>query len=200
MARIVASTRSEPQARQRVPATERRDALIAAAVQEFGRTGLHGTPVARIAQIVGVAQPYVFSLFASKLELFLAAIDRGFDQIGELFTRTANEWAEGDEAASVLEAMGAAYRELLESDRSALLLQLQAYAACDDPPVRERVRHRYAGLVQLVRDVSQAPPEDVDLFFIHGMALNVAAAMGVAELSVDCEWVRAAAAAEVTAP
>ena len=51
--------------RQRVPASERRDALIEAAVHEFAHGGLHGTPVDRIARRVGVAQPYVFSLFGS---------------------------------------------------------------------------------------------------------------------------------------
>jgi Bacterial regulatory proteins, tetR family len=38
---------------------------------EFARSGLHGTPVDRIARRVGVAHPYVFSLFGSKRELFL---------------------------------------------------------------------------------------------------------------------------------
>ena len=55
----------EKSPRQRVPAPERRDALIEAAVHEFAHGGLHGTPVDRIARRVGVAQPYVFSLFGS---------------------------------------------------------------------------------------------------------------------------------------
>ena len=37
--------------------------------------------------------------------------------------------------------------------------------------------------------------EDLDDFFRHGMALNVAAAMGVAELSAGCSWVQAELAA-----
>ena len=61
-------------ARRRVPAAERREELIAAAVHEFAHGGLHGTPVERIARRVGVAQPYVFSLFPSKRDLFLAAL------------------------------------------------------------------------------------------------------------------------------
>jgi AcrR family transcriptional regulator len=73
--------------RQRVPAAERRDALIEAATHEFARGGLHGTPVDRIARRVGVAQPYVFSLFGSKRELFVAAVHRSFQRVEELFTR-----------------------------------------------------------------------------------------------------------------
>ena len=73
-------------ARRRVPAAERREELIAAAVHEFAHGGLHGTPVERIARRVGVAQPYVFSLFPSKRDLFLAALERG---LSALPTRSA---------------------------------------------------------------------------------------------------------------
>ena len=72
------TTSESKQARQRVPAAERRDALIEAAIHEFAQTGYHGTPVDRIARRVGVAQPYVFSLFGSKRELFLQAVERCF--------------------------------------------------------------------------------------------------------------------------
>ena len=68
-------------ARRRVPAAERREELISAAVHEFARGGLHGTAVERIARRVGVAQPYVFSLFSNKRELFLAALERSFERV-----------------------------------------------------------------------------------------------------------------------
>jgi AcrR family transcriptional regulator len=180
--------------RQRVPAAERRDALIAAAVHEFAHGGLHGTPVDRIARRVGVAQPYVFSLFGSKRELFLAAVERGFQQIGAVMEGAAVDFREGRAPAdceTVLDAMGAAYVESLISDRDALLLQHQSYAACDDDVVRERVRYWYAQLVARVRELSGAEPERIDDFFRHGMALNVAAALGVEDLSSSCEWVQA---------
>ena len=74
------STTTKP-ARRRVPAAERREELIAAAVHEFAHGGLHGTPVERIARRVGVAQPYVFSLFPSKRDLFLAALERSFERV-----------------------------------------------------------------------------------------------------------------------
>src|SRR5580693_3535343 len=95
------TTSESKQARQRVPAAERRDALIEAAIHEFAQGGLHGTPVDKIARRVGVAQPYVFSLFPSKKELFLAAVERSFEQMAELFTRAA---AEFDPAIAVPEA------------------------------------------------------------------------------------------------
>jgi AcrR family transcriptional regulator len=178
--------------RQRVPASERRDALIEAAVHEFARAGLYGTPVDRIARRVGVAQPYVFSLFANKRELFLAAVERGFELTAETFTKTAAAFdpATAPPDADVLSAMGEAYVELLGTHRDYLMLQHQSYAACDDEVVRERVRTSYAGLVAHVQRLSGAEPERVDEFFRYGMWLNVAAAMGVEDLSAGCEWMR----------
>jgi AcrR family transcriptional regulator len=179
---------------RRVPAAERRDALISAAVHEFAQTGLHGTPVDRIARRVGVAQPYVFSLFANKRELFLAAVERGFERVLEVFEAAAGAYEAGEagvECGDALGAMGLAYVELLHSDRDYLLLQHQSYAACADEVVRERVRHRYAELALRVRTLSGASDERIDEFFGKGMALNVAAALGVEDLSVKCSWVAA---------
>ena len=178
--------------RQRVPAAQRRAALVEAAVHEFARGGLHGTPVDRIARRVGVAQPYVFSLFANKRELFLAAVERGFDRVAEAFTAAAEAYdpAIALPETDVMTAMGNAYVELLESDRDCLMLQHHAYAACDDEVIRERVRACYARLVAHVERLSHADSERIDEFFRYGMWLNVAAAMGVEDLSAGCEWVR----------
>ncbi len=184
--------------RARVPAAERREELISAAVHEFAHGGLHGTPVERIARRVGVAQPYVFTLFGNKRELFLAALERSFERIAHTFERAAAEYREGRAPADcedTLEAMGKAYVELLTSDRDYLMLQHQSYAACDDEVVRARVRHCYAVLVGLARELSGAEEERIDDFFRHGMALNVAAALGVEDLSCGGVWVKAELAA-----
>lgn len=176
-----------------MPAAERRDALVEAAIHEFAHGGLHGTPVERIARRVGVAQPYVFSLFASKRELFLAAVERDFQLTEATFTRAAAgldpNAATGED--DILRAMGHAYIELLSSHRDYLMLQHQAYAACDEPEIRARVRRCYARLVAHVQDLSGADPERIDEFIHQGMWLNVAAAMEVEELSPAGSWVRA---------
>src|SRR5690348_6595883 len=168
------ATTSSKTPRQRVPAAERRDALIDAAVHEFAHGGLHGTPVDRIARKVGVAQPYVFSLFGSKKELFLAAVERGFELTAETFTRAAAEFDPATAApdTDVLQAMGHAYGELLHTHRDYLMLQHQAYAACDDEAVRDRVRATYASLVAHVERLSGAERERIDEFFRYGMWMN----------------------------
>jgi AcrR family transcriptional regulator len=188
----MSATSAPKSQRQRVPAAERREALIESAVHEFAHGGLHGTPVDRIARQVGVAQPYVFALFGSKRDLFLAAVERGFQLVSETLTAAAEQFdpAAAEPDWDVLKEMGHAYVELLETQRDYLMLQHQSYAACDDPVIRDRVRHLFAELVALVERLSGAEPERLDEFFRYGMWLNVAAAMGVEDLSAACEWVR----------
>jgi AcrR family transcriptional regulator len=179
--------------RKRVPASERRDAIIEVAVHEFAHGGLHGTPVDRIARRVGVAQPYVFALFGSKRDLFLAAVERGFEWIADVFTAAAEAYdpASAPPDVDLLKAIGLAYRDLIDENRDYLMLQHQAYAACDDPVIRDRVRQLYAGLVRRAQELSGADTEQVDEFFRYGMWCNVAAAMGVEDISASSEWVQA---------
>jgi AcrR family transcriptional regulator len=173
-------------ARARQTAPERRQALVEAAVQHFAQTGLHGTAVSAITDEVGITQPYAFSLFGTKKGLFLAAVERGCERIAETFRAAAAD--AGDEGP--LAAMGAAYGELM-SDRSLLLMQLQGYAACGDPEVREVVRRGYAQLYELVRELSGADPLELQGFFATGMLINVAAAMDLPELFSDESWTKA---------
>ena len=72
----------------RISKDERRREIIEAATREFAVGGLHGTPVGAIAKRVGVSQPYLFQLFGTKKELFLAAVRRSFERTVATF-RTA---------------------------------------------------------------------------------------------------------------
>jgi AcrR family transcriptional regulator len=182
-------------AKQRVPAAERRDALIAAAMEEFSLTGLHGTPVDRIARRVGVAQPYVFSLFATKRDLFIAAVERGFEMAMAMFSKSAEDFKRahaGEEYAQeeLLAALGDSYIELLGSNRTKLMLQLQAYAACDDDVIREHVSAAYERLGLRIREITGIDADGLNEFLSHGMWLNVQAALQIMDLEAACEWIR----------
>src|SRR6476660_1832256 len=175
--------KTSPRTRQTAP--ERREALIEAAVEHFGQTGLHGTAVSAITDEVGIPQPYAFSLFGTKKGLFLAAVQRSCERIADTFRAAAA--GAGEEGP--LAAMGAAYGQLL-TDRSLLLIQLQSYAACGDDEVRQVVRRGYAELYELVRELSGADPLELQGFFATGMLLNVAAAMDLPELLHDESWLK----------
>src|SRR6266704_4726963 len=117
--------------RPRMPAAERREQVLEAAVAEFAARGLAGTSTEDVARRAGISQPYLFRLFPTKKALFLALVERCYRRVEDAFAAAAGDLA-GDAA---LEAMGDAYERLLD-DRTLLLLQMQAYAACDDPEIR----------------------------------------------------------------
>jgi len=152
---------------------ERREEILDAAFAVFAEQGLHGASTEEIAARAGISQPYVFRLFGTKKELYLAAVARCFRQTLEIFQRAA----EGKRGEEALEAIGTAYEQLLGANRSYLQAQMQAYAACDDPQIREVVRNGYGDLVSYVERVSGADPATVTRFFAMGMLLNVLAAM-----------------------
>ncbi len=86
-----------------------------------------------------MSQPCLFRLFETKKELFIAALRGGFGRMLRAFMDAAAEVPEDADAEPVLQALGLSYRRLLK-DRTLLLLQMQGYAACDDPETREVVR------------------------------------------------------------
>ena len=161
----------------RLTAAERRDDVLDAAMIEFAEHGYEGTSTEDIARRAGISQPYLFRLFGTKRELFKASTARCFRETLELFQRAA-EGRRGEEA---LEAIGKAYIDQLDSNRSWLRAQMQAYVASDDPEIRAVVRAGYGDLVAYVRRVSDADWPIVWHFYATGMMLNVLAAMQVHE-------------------
>ena len=164
----------------RLTADERRHEIVAAAMTEFATRGLDGASVQSIARSAGVSQPYVFQLFATKKGLFLAVIQEAFARTRRAFEDAASQQRAGSIPGcnSVLEAMGRRYHQLL-ADRTLLLMQLQAYAACDDPDCRRVVRLEWNALHRMVATASGANPHELFEFFSTGMLLNVGAAIGV---------------------
>ena len=159
----------------RQSAAERREEILEAALDEFAEHGYHGASTEAIARRAGISQPYVFRLFGTKQELFMAVVTRCFRETLEMFQRAA----EGRRGKDALDAMGNAYVERLQTDRKRLQAQMQAYAACDDPEICAVVRAGYGDLVAYVERVSGLEPRDVSAFFAQGMLLNVFASMGL---------------------
>jgi len=158
----------------RQTAEERREAVLEAARHEFAQHGLHGASTDAIARRAGISQPYLFRLFGSKKALFIAVNEACFKRTLDLF----REAASGKSGYDALDAIGAAYGELIESDRSMLQGQLQAYAASVvDEDVRESTARGYGRLVDFVETVSGADKQTIARFFAKGMLMNVLAAM-----------------------
>ena len=167
---------------ERKSATERRDEILEAALQEFAAHGLDGGSTEAIARAAGISQPYVFRLFGTKKRLFMATVERCLRGTLEMF-HTASAGLQGEEA---LTAIAEAYVERLATDPVYLHAQMQSYAACEDPEIREVVQRGYGELVEYVERVGGVPADRVAHFFAKGMLLNVMASMHL--LNADAGW------------
>jgi AcrR family transcriptional regulator len=164
-------------AAERKTKEERREEILDAALGVFAENGLHGASTEEVARRAGISQPYVFRLFGTKKELYLAVVARCFRQTLELMQRAA----EGKRGEEALRAIGGSYGELLASDRVYLRAQMQAYAASEDADVAAVVRNGYGDLVAYVERVSGLPVEEISRFFANGMLMNVLASMRAPE-------------------
>jgi AcrR family transcriptional regulator len=169
---------------ERQTADERRTSVLRAAMTEFAKGGYAGTSTDAIAVRAGISQPYLFRLFGTKRELFIATMGVMHARIESTF-RSAAEGLSGVEAMA---AMGGAYHVLL-GERDLLLVQLHAFAASEDEEIRRAARDGFAHLWAVVTQLTGLPDEAVRAFFAQGMLMNVVAAIDAAAL--DESWVRA---------
>ena len=174
MVRMMVSTR--------MTASERRTAVLAAAITEFARSGYAGTSTDAIATRAGISQPYLFRLFGTKKELFIATYELVSDRIIAAMTR-AGTGLSGEEAQS---AMGAAYGELLQ-DPELLQVQLHGFAAAPgDPDIAATCRTTFEVLWHLIQERSGISDDEIRHFFAMGMMMNVMSAIDL--LSIPEHW------------
>ncbi len=168
----------------RQTADERRISVLRAAMAEFAKGGYAGTSTDAIAVRAEISQPYLFRLFGTKRELFIATMGLMHARIEETFRRAAD----GHSGIEAMAAMGDAYREFL-GERDLLLVQLHAYAASEDEEIRRAAREGFRHLWTVVGELTGLGDEDLRAFFAQGMLLNVMAAVDAAAL--DESWARA---------
>ena len=159
--------------RGRKTAGERRQDVLDAALEVFAEHGLSGASTDEIARKAGISQPYLFRLFGTKKELFIASTERCFRETLETFERAA----EGKTGGEALMAMGEAYGELIRSNPNRLRGQMQTYAACDDAEICAVARRGYGELVDFVQRASGVDAMQLSEFFARGMLINVIASM-----------------------
>ncbi len=156
--------------------------MLAAAISEFARSGYYGTSTDAIANRAGISQPYLFRLFGTKKDLFVATFDLVGDRIIAELTN-ASEGLAGEEA---LEAMGVAYLELMQ-DPEILQVQLHGFAAAPaDPDIARSCRRTFEVLQKMVVDRAEVDDEELSKFFAMGMLINVMAAIDLQ--SIPDRW------------
>jgi len=160
---------------------DRRQQVLRIAAEEFAEGGLHGASTETISRRAEITQAYVFRIFGTKKALFLEVMVGAFDRMTEGMRKAAGV----ETGLDALSRMGAQYNEML-ADRTSLLLQLQGFAACGDPEVRDAVRDSFGRMWQMVAEITGLDEVTIKAFLAFGMLLNNGAALQVTEL--DEPW------------
>jgi AcrR family transcriptional regulator len=166
----------------RQSAGARRSSILIAAIAEFAPSGYAGTSTETIATRAGISQPYLFRLFGTKKDLFIATYNLVSARIEEAFIDAA-DGLHGEEA---MHAMGAAYIELLQ-DPDLLQVQLHGFAAAaGDADIARACRQGFHTLWHLIAERADVGEEELRNFFAHGMLLSVLSAINM--LSIPEPW------------
>ncbi|WP_103887106.1 TetR/AcrR family transcriptional regulator [Actinacidiphila yanglinensis] len=161
-------------------AEERRISVVHAAMSEFAQGGYKGTSTEAIARRVGVSQPYLFRLFPNKQAMFIAAAEYCLAATREVFSKAA----QGVPAEEKLEAMAAAYQQLIRDDPDKLLMQMQTYAAVaaaeagGDHEFGATLRDGWQQMWDSVHLDLGAEVEETTTFFAYGMLVNTLVSLG----------------------
>jgi AcrR family transcriptional regulator len=171
-------------ARERLPAAERRAALIDAALEVFTTSSYAGATTAEIARVAGVSEPILYRHFASKRDLWLACLDTAWDEVRVVVEEKFALQASGAELAP------AEMRSPWESPRMPNLWLQGLSGAGDDAALRDVVRAHMLEVHGFIADLFRAQqlagtiPADRDpeaeawIFVAGGLLFSVADRLG----------------------
>ena len=120
----------------RLPAAERRTAIVAAALEVFGSGSYGGSTTAEIARAAGVSEPIIYRHFASKRELWFACVDEAWRRLRSAIELKAASIAQG----GALEGVGSAKRSPWSSPLLPNLWVQGVTEAAEDEEIQRYVR------------------------------------------------------------
>ena len=124
----------------RLPASERRQAIIHAAIQLFSEKGFRGTTTRELAAAVGVSEPVIYQHFATKKELYEAIIESKSQQASS----DVECWAElsGSDDRTVFLGLGGMIWRWFEDDPT--LTRLLFFSALEGIELADMFFNRHA--------------------------------------------------------
>jgi TetR/AcrR family transcriptional regulator len=191
----------------RLPAEERRAAVLDTACRVFARCSYRGATTAEIAREAGVTEPILYRHFASKQALYLACIETAWQRVQAAWDEAvANE----PDARAWTQAMAEAFFEFKEQRSAVAQLWLQALTETgDDPEIRRYLRRHLRDVHAFVAEVvtrcqaagaipaERDPRAEAWIFVAVGLLTAVAGRLGGLPAN-DLERIRAARRAWLT--
>ena len=148
------STRPDaaPAVRERLGRAERRTQLLDAARQVFVTSGYHAAAMDEIAAAAGVSKPVLYQHFPGKLELYLALLDAGVEQMVAAVERGLASTTDNEER--VIATIAAYFTFVADPDSTFGLVFESDLRA--EPAVRQRIDQVTEQCTHAVADVIAA--------------------------------------------
>ncbi len=135
----------------RMAAADRRRHLVETAIRLFTEGSYHGTTTAEIARAAGVSEPILYRHFASKRDLYLAALADVWEKARTGWERTI---AESPDACAAVEAIGKGHVSVRSAKLQLAELWVQALGeASEDPELRKALRKHMREVHDFVADL-----------------------------------------------
>ncbi len=182
----------------RLPAAERRRALVDAGLRAFSEGSYAGATTAQIAREAGVSEPILYRHFASKRELYFACLDEAWHRIRERIEESVEEL--GPEEG--WRCIGAATMREVKMLLPTLWMQAITEAG-EDPEIRSHVRGHMREVHDFFADVLRQvqgeggihPERNVDaeawIFIAGSLLVSVADRLGGPLGSEDFDAIKA---------
>jgi AcrR family transcriptional regulator len=135
----------------RMPAAERRQALIDTAIRLFSEGSYRGTTTSEIARAAGISEPILYRHFTSKRELYLAALDHVW---GKARASWEHALATTPDVRAAMETMGRGHVTVRDCKFQMAELWVQALGeAAEDPELRKHLRRHMREVHDFIADV-----------------------------------------------
>jgi len=122
----------------RMAAADRRRHLVETAIRLFTEGSYRGTTTAEIARAAGVSEPILYRHFASKRDLYLAALEHVWARTREIWERKLEE---SSDTCAAVEAIGKGHVTVRSPKLQLAELWVQALSeASEDPELRRHLR------------------------------------------------------------
>jgi AcrR family transcriptional regulator len=132
-------------------AADRRKHLIETAIRLFTDGSYHGTTTAEIARAAGVSEPILYRHFASKRDLYFAALEHVWAKTREAWERKLDE---ASDTVAAVEAISKEHVSVRSPKLQLAELWVQALGeASEDPELRRRLRRHMREVHDFVADL-----------------------------------------------
>jgi AcrR family transcriptional regulator len=161
--------------RRRLPAKERRAAILESALEVFAKRGYNGSSIDEIAQAAGVSKALIYEHFPSKKHLHQSLLE---EQVQEIFERLARSAMTPEPGHVRLRAGVNAFLEFVEERRGAFFM---LYRDAMEPEVAELFtglqRQATAAIAELIAADPSAPSDEAAKQDIEMLAVLLSGAV-----------------------